>query len=77
MMMDPTSIPMYHPDQIEPKWQKKWADDGLYHADIDPEKPKFYALTMPALSLWGPAHWPLVCHDTLRRARPVQAYAGL
>ena len=45
-MTDPTSIPMYKPEEIEPKWQKKWAEEGLYHADIDYEKPKFYALTM-------------------------------
>jgi leucyl-tRNA synthetase len=31
---------------IEPKWQRKWEEDGLYHADIDPSKPKHYALTM-------------------------------
>ena len=45
-MPDPTSIPMYQPEEIEPKWQKKWAADGLYHADIDENQPKFYALTM-------------------------------
>ncbi len=45
-MPDPTSIPMYRPEEIEPKWQKRWETDGLYHADIDQDKPKFYALTM-------------------------------
>ena len=45
-MSDPTSIPTYKPEEIEPKWQKRWDADGLYHADIDPDKPKFYALTM-------------------------------
>ena len=45
-MPDPTSIPMYRPDEIEPKWQQQWGEDGLYHADIDPDAPKFYALTM-------------------------------
>ena len=45
-MPDPTSIPMYQPEAIEPKWQKRWAEDGLYHADMDPNRPKFYALTM-------------------------------
>jgi len=45
-MPDPTSIPMYKHESIEPNWQKKWDADGLYHAEIDPEKPKFYALTM-------------------------------
>ncbi len=45
-MPDPTSIPMYKPAKIEPKWQERWERDGLYHADIDPKRPKFYALTM-------------------------------
>ena len=44
--MDPTSIPMYKPGEIELKWQKKWEADGLYHADIDHERTKYYALTM-------------------------------
>jgi len=37
---------IYKPEEIEPKWQKKWEADGLYNADIDPSKPKYYALTM-------------------------------
>ena len=36
----------YQPQEIEPKWQAKWKDDGLYHADIDPSREKYYALTM-------------------------------
>jgi len=36
----------YKPGSIEPKWQKKWEADGLYQADIDQSKKKFYALTM-------------------------------
>ncbi len=36
----------YIPTQIEPKWQAKWEADGLYHSDIDPKRPKHYALTM-------------------------------
>ncbi len=36
----------YTPKQIEPKWQAKWEADGLYHSDIDPKRPKHYALTM-------------------------------
>jgi len=36
----------YNPNEIEPRWQKKWEEDGLYHADIDEKRPKFYALTM-------------------------------
>src|SRR5258706_7109219 len=41
----PTPKPYNH-TEIEAKWQKKWEADGLYHADIDPKKPKHYALTM-------------------------------
>ncbi len=36
----------YLPEKIEPKWQKRWSADGLYHADIDPSRQKYYALTM-------------------------------
>jgi leucyl-tRNA synthetase len=36
----------YEPTKIEKKWQDKWAADGLYHADIDESKPKYYAMTM-------------------------------
>jgi len=41
-----TDQPHYEPKNIEPRWQNQWEADGLYHADIDPTKPKFYALTM-------------------------------
>ena len=37
---------IYKPEEIERKWQAKWADDGLYESDIDPSRPKYYALTM-------------------------------
>ncbi len=36
----------YNFAEIEEKWQAKWDTDGLYHSDIDPQKPKHYALTM-------------------------------
>jgi leucyl-tRNA synthetase len=38
--------PIYNPAEIEPKWQTRWESDGLYYSDIDPTKPKHYALTM-------------------------------
>ena len=41
-----STTPRYIPSTIEPKWQKKWEADGLYHSDIDPKKKKYYALTM-------------------------------
>jgi len=36
----------YDPTSIQVKWQKKWEDDGLYHAREGGPRPKFYALTM-------------------------------
>ena len=41
-----TDNPVYNPAEIESKWQKRWEVDGLYHSDIDPTRPKHYALTM-------------------------------
>jgi len=40
------NIPVYNPGEIEPRWQERWEKDGLYHSDIDPSRPKHYALTM-------------------------------
>jgi len=36
----------YNPQDIEEKWQQKWAEDKLYQVTEDGTKPKFYALTM-------------------------------
>jgi leucyl-tRNA synthetase len=39
-------IEKYIPQDIEQKWQQKWADDKLYEAHEDSTRPKWYALTM-------------------------------
>ena len=36
----------YNPQKIEPKWQQKWRELGLYKTVEDPSRPKWYALTM-------------------------------
>jgi len=36
----------YDPQEIEKKWQDKWAADRLYEVRDDDNRPKFYALTM-------------------------------
>jgi leucyl-tRNA synthetase len=38
----------YEPKEIEPKWQRAWADERLYEASerADDERPRFYALDM-------------------------------
>jgi leucyl-tRNA synthetase len=39
-------IKKYNPLEIETKWHEKWEADGLYHSEIDHNRPKHYALTM-------------------------------
>ena len=76
-MSDPTSIPMYKPEEIEPKWQHRWDADKLYHSDIDPDKPKFYALTMlpyPSGDLHI-GHWyAMTPSDSRARFKRMQGY---
>ncbi len=36
----------YNPQEIEKKWQEKWAETRLYQVQEDPKKAKYYALTM-------------------------------
>ena len=39
-------IDKYEQAKIEAKWQKKWEKVQLYRSVIDPDRQKFYALTM-------------------------------
>ena len=40
-------IERYDPASIEPRWQARWDELGLYRTDLDDEsRPKFYLLTM-------------------------------
>jgi leucyl-tRNA synthetase len=36
----------FNPQEMEPRWQKKWEADKLYRSVIDESRPKHYALTM-------------------------------
>ena len=36
----------YNHKEIEPKWQKYWADHHTFKTGTDASKPKFYALDM-------------------------------
>jgi leucyl-tRNA synthetase len=67
----------YNPQEIEPKWQKRWDDDQLYKAVIDDEQPKFYALTMlpyPSGDIHI-AHWYAMAPSDVRaRFKRMQGY---
>ncbi|MFQ5945168.1 MAG: leucine--tRNA ligase [Anaerolineae bacterium] len=36
----------YNPQEIEPKWQKRWAEGRMNEVEIDPSLPKYYNLVM-------------------------------
>jgi len=37
----------YNPKIIEPKWQRRWQEEGIYRTDLhDDSRPKYYFLTM-------------------------------
>jgi len=53
-MSEPTTVPgstgredRYAPQEIEPKWQRRWQEQGIYLVDLhDDTRPKYYFLTM-------------------------------
>jgi leucyl-tRNA synthetase len=67
----------YNPAEIEPKWQQVWEEQGLYKTVEDPERPKWYALTMlpyPSGDLHT-GHWyAFTPSDTAARFRRMNGY---
>jgi len=58
----------YNPHAIEPKWQKRWDQDGLYTFDESSPAPKHFALTMfpyPSGNLHI-GHWYAYCIPDMR-----------
>jgi leucyl-tRNA synthetase len=72
-----TSSQKYNPQEIEKKWQDKWAADHLYEVTEDSNKQKFYALTMfPYTS--GDLHighwYPMAPSDVYARYKRMNGY---
>ncbi len=76
-MIDPTAIPTYRPEDIEAKWQARWEADRLFQPERDPNKTKFYALTMlpyPSGDLHI-GHWyAMTPSDARARFKRMQGY---
>ena len=73
-----TRIDRYDPAAIEPRWQARWAELGLYETDLnDTSKPKYYLLTMypyPSGDLHI-GHWYIKTPtDALARFRRMHGY---
>jgi leucyl-tRNA synthetase len=39
-------MPDYHPQELDRKWQQKWAAARAFEVEVDRSKPKFYCLEM-------------------------------
>jgi leucyl-tRNA synthetase len=70
-------VDRYNPQEIEKKWQQKWAEDRLYEVNDDDHRPKWYALTMfPYTS--GDLHighwYPMAPSDVHARYKRMQGY---
>ena len=68
----------YFPQEIEAKWQKRWADGKTFEVTEDSTRPKFYCLEMLAYTS-GRAHiGHQVCQILLvGRGNNARRYAGL
>ena len=52
----PREIPKtYEPQQIEPRWAKKWADENLFRADVNAPGPVF-SIVIPPPNVTGSLH---------------------
>lgn len=70
----------YQAAAIESKWQQFWADQGLDRTGDDPQKPKFYALSMfpyPSGSLHMGHVRNYVITDVIARQKRMQGYRVL
>ena len=68
----------YDPKVIEPKWQKAWEEEGVFHAESNSDKKKFYALiefpypSGQGLHVGHPR--PYTALDIVSRKRRLQGY---
>jgi leucyl-tRNA synthetase len=73
-----TRVERYDPTAIEPRWQARWAELGLYETDLtDTSRPKYYMLTMydyPSGDLHI-GHWYIKSpSDALARFRRMEGF---
>jgi leucyl-tRNA synthetase len=70
-------MPDYHPQELDKKWQQKWAAARAFEVDVDPSKPKFYCLEMFAYPS-GHAHMGHVRNysigDVIARTKRMRGY---
>ncbi len=76
-MADKSDGMSYIPAEIEAKWQKRWAETGLYRRVEAPDRPKHYALTMLPYTSGDihVGHWyAMTPSDATARYKRMQGY---
>jgi leucyl-tRNA synthetase len=67
----------YHPQELDKKWQKRWAESRAFEVSVDPLRPKFYCLEMFAYPS-GHAHVGHVRNyiigDVMARTKRMRGY---
>ena len=70
-------MPDYHPQELDKKWQQKWAAARAFEVEVDPSRPKFYCLEMFAYPS-GHAHVGHVRNyiigDVMARTKRMRGY---
>ncbi|MEN9258639.1 MAG: leucine--tRNA ligase [Gloeomargarita sp. SRBZ-1_bins_9] len=70
----------YQPVAIEAHWQRLWQEQGLYRTETDPQRPKYYALSMfpyPSGNLHMGHVRNYTITDVIARVRRMQGYRVL
>jgi leucyl-tRNA synthetase len=67
----------YHPQELDKKWQQRWAESRAFEVTVDPARPKFYCLEMFAYPS-GHAHVGHVRNyiigDVMARTKRMRGY---
>ena len=75
--VSPIPMPDYHPQELDKKWQQKWAAARAFEVEVDRSKPKFYCLEMFAYPS-GHAHVGHVRNyiigDVMARTKRMRGY---
>jgi valyl-tRNA synthetase len=55
----------YRPEDVEPRWQRAWEEEGLYEADASSERPP-YVIAVPPPNVTGALHMGHALNGTLQ-----------
>ena len=60
---------VYESKDVEAAWLKRWLERGLYHAQVDPDRPSF-SIVIPPPNVTGVLHMGHALNNTLQDCDP-------